>query len=149
MICASVWRESWAHLEQARKDKQGLLHESLEGVDLRCDADPFRLGQVFRNLLDNALAAGSTPVSIDIRAAAVELDGQPAVRIAVQDNGPGIAPEQRSRIFDPFYTTKAKGTGLGLAIAKRIVEAHGGQIAIGDAQEPGALFLITLPRGTS
>ena len=118
-------------------------------MDLRCVADPFRLEQVFRNILDNALAAGSPPVPIEVRAAAAELDGQPAIRIAVRDNGPGIAPEQRSKIFDPFFTTKAKGTGLGMAIAKRIVEAHGGRIAIGDGDGPGAVFLITLPRGPS
>ncbi len=120
-----------------------------DGVDLRCIGDPFRLEQVFRNILDNALAAGSPPV--DDRGPvpqAAELDGQPALRIAVRDNGPGIAPEQRCKIFDPFFTTKAKGTGLGMAIAKRIVEAHGGQIAIGDADGPGAVFIITLPRGT-
>ena len=51
-------------------------------------------------------------------------------------------------IFDPFFTTKAKGTGLGMPIAKRIIEAHGGQIALGDADGPGTVFLITIPRGT-
>ena len=65
----------------------------------------------------------------------------------MSDNGPGIGPEQRSKVFDPFFTTKAKGTGLGMAIARRIVEAHGGRIAVGDADGPGAVFLITLPRG--
>ena len=52
----------------------------------------------------------------------------------------GSPPTQRMKIFDPFFTTKSKGTGLGMAIAKRIVEAHGGQIAIGDADGPGAVF---------
>jgi len=146
---ATVWREAWAHLESARKDKQATLHEVSGGVDLRCTADPFRLDQVFRNILDNALAACSPPVAIEIGAALTELDGQPALRIAVQDNGPGIGPDQRPKIFDPFYTTKAKGTGLGLPIARRIVEAHGGQIALGDFDGPGTVFLITLPRGTS
>jgi PAS domain S-box-containing protein len=143
----AVWRESWAHLEQARLDKRALLREGPGNVDLRCDGDPFRLEQVFRNLLDNALAAGTPPVAIEIRADAAIIDGQPAVRIAVSDNGPGIDPGQRTKIFDPFFTTKSKGTGLGLAIAKRIVEAHGGQIAIAEATGPGASFLITLPRG--
>ncbi len=64
------------------------------------------------------------------------------------DDGPGIAPEQRMKVFDPFFTTKSKGTGLGLAIAKRVVEAHGGQITVGDAPGAGAAFIITLPRGT-
>ena len=61
-----------------------------------------------------------------------ELDGQPALRVLVRDNGPGLDPQQRQKVFDPFFTTKAKGTGLGMAIARRIVEAHGGQIAVGN-----------------
>jgi len=142
-----VWREAWVHLEPARNGKQATLREVSDGVDLRCAVDPFRLEQVFRNVLDNALAAGAPRVAIEVRAEAAELDGQPALQIAVRDDGPGIASEQRMKVFDPFYTTKAKGTGLGLAIAKRIVEAHGGQIALGDADGSGAVFKITLPRG--
>jgi len=144
-----VWRQAWAHLEPARKGKQAILREVIDGVDLGCTADPFRLEQVFRNILENALTAGSALVVIEVGCAAAKLDGQPALRIAVRDYGPGIEPEQRPKIFDPFFTTKAKGTGLGTAIAKRIVEAHGGRIAVGDADGPGAVFLITLPKGLS
>jgi len=146
---ATVWREAWAHLESARKGKQAVLREVYAGADLRCAADPFRLDQVFRNILDNALAACSPPIAIEIHTASVRIDGQPALQIAVRDNGPGIGPEQRPKVFDPFYTTKAKGTGLGLPIARRIIEAHGGQITLGDTDGPGTVFLITLPRGTS
>jgi two-component system sensor kinase FixL len=141
-----VWREVWAHLERVRRDKGAHLREQTEGMDLHCWADPFRLGQVFHNVLDNALAAGQAPVEIEIRAEAAELHGRPALRVAVRDNGPGLDPEQRQRIFEPFYTTKARGTGLGLAIVERIVEAHGGRITLGEAGAPGAEFLITLPR---
>ena len=73
--------------------------------------------------------------------------GQPALRIAVRDQGPGLSPEQRQRIFEPFFTTKTKGTGLGMAITRRIVEAHRGRIAVGEGGGPGAEILITLPRG--
>jgi two-component system sensor kinase FixL len=142
-----VWREAWAHLEPARAAKRAVLREDVDAADLSCMADAFRLEQVLRNVLENALAAGSTPVAVEVRAADSELDGQPATCIAVSDNGPGIAPEQRSQVFEPFFTTKAKGTGLGMAIAKRIVEAHGGRIAVGDVRGPGAVFLITIPRG--
>ena len=124
-----------------------MLREVVDDVDLRCLADPFRLEQIFRNILDNSLAACSPPAVIEIRAETAEFDGQPALRIAVRDNGPGIGPEQRPKVFDPFYTTKVKGTGLGMAIARRIVEAHGGRIGIGDGDGPGATFLITLPKG--
>jgi two-component system, LuxR family, sensor kinase FixL len=143
----AVWRESWAHLELARKEKQAQFHETLDGVDPHCIGDPFRLGQVFRNVFENDLAACAAPVKIEIRAAAGEFNGEPGLTVTVQDNGPGIATEQRMKVFDPFFTTKAKGTGLGLAISRRIIEAHGGQITIGAAQGPGAVFIITLPRG--
>jgi PAS domain S-box-containing protein len=144
-----IWREAWAHLEPAHKDRQAELRETVECVDLRCIADPFRLGQVFHNVLENAVAAGAPPILINIRVTPADLDSQPALRIAIGDNGPGIAQEQRPKVFEPFYTTKTKGTGLGMAIARRIIEAHGGQISIGEADPPGAVFLITLPRGTS
>jgi PAS domain S-box-containing protein len=142
-----VWREAWQHLEPIRREKQAILNESLDSMDLRCAVDPFRLGQVFRNIFENALAACSPPVVIDMRVTEAELAGRPALCARVHDNGPGISAEQRSRVFDPFFTTKAKGTGLGMAIARRIVEAHGGRIAIGEEDVPGAVFLLTLPKG--
>jgi signal transduction histidine kinase len=58
---------------------------------------------------------------------------------------PLAGPANRQRIFDPFITTKTKGTGLGMAIAKRIVEAHSGQIAVGTGSDRGAEILVTLP----
>ena len=69
-----------------------------------------------------------------------------AVRIEVADEGAGVPSELRDRIFDPFYTTKARGTGLGLAIARRIIEAHGGEIEVLEREGGGATFAIVLPR---
>jgi PAS domain S-box-containing protein len=144
-----VWREAWNHLESARADRRAALVEQIDGTDLSCIADPFRLEQVFRNVLDNALAAGPSPGVVEIRADEDRLQGQPAIRVAIRDDGPGIPPERRPRVFDPFFTTKARGTGLGMPIARRIVEAHGGRIGIDDDRGgPGATFLITLPRGS-
>jgi len=85
-------------------------------------------------------------VVIEARWSAAVLNGRPAWRLAMRDNGPGLTPEQRQRIFEPFYTTKVQGTGLGMAIAHRIVEAHGGQLAVGD-DGPGAEIILTLPGG--
>jgi signal transduction histidine kinase len=147
---ARVWREAWFHLESARAEKRARLVEEIDGIDLRCVADSFRLGQVFRNILDNAVAAGTRPIVVKIRAEAADLDGRPAIRLRFLDDGPGIPPDLRPRVFDPFYTTKARGTGLGLPIARRIVEAHGGRISLGDGDRDGAgaAFFITLPRGS-
>lgn len=145
-----VWRQAWENLALKRKGKEATLHEEVEGIDLTCAVDPFRLEQVFRNILDNALAACPEPVRIAVCCAEAVLDGRAAVRVAIRDNGPGLTPEQRQRIFEPFYTTKTKGTGLGMPIAKRIVEAHGGRIGVGPGAtldtDGGAEILIILPR---
>jgi PAS domain S-box-containing protein len=144
----SVWRQAWNNLAVARQGRDATLKEHQGGIDLRCTIDPFRLEQVFRNIFENALAACRDPVRIDVRCAQAKLHDRPALGIAVRDNGPGLSAEQQKRIFDPFFTTKTKGTGLGMAIAKRIVEAHQGQIAVGPTG-PGAEILLTLPRDES
>jgi PAS domain S-box-containing protein len=146
---AEVWREAWADLEPARRGRAASLVEAIPPPAALCSLDPFRLGQVFRNLFENALAAATGPLEIAIRCGPAEIDGAPAVRVTVRDNGPGLDAERRRRAFEPFFTTKTKGTGLGLAIARRVVEAHGGRIDVGDGEGPGAEFVITLPRGES
>ena len=138
-------RQAWENLALLRQTKTASLREETAGLDLHCKVDQFRLGQVFRNILENALAACPDPVEINVLCSRAKIDGQPAVRIAFRDNGPGLNPEQKQRIFDPFFTTKTKGTGLGMAIAKRIVEAHGGVINVGAGADRGAEILVTLP----
>lgn len=140
-----IWRQAWENLHLLRQGKNAVLLEATDSVDLRCSVDQFRLGQVFRNILENAFAACQEPVEIVVVCTQAKIDGQPAICVAVRDNGPGLNAEQRQRIFDPFFTTKTKGTGLGMAIAKRVIEAHGGQIAVGTGTERGAEILITLP----
>jgi signal transduction histidine kinase len=142
---AEVWRDAWAQLAPGRGSRDVLLCEDTEGVDLEITGDGFRLRQVFANIFDNALAACADPVRITVRCEETSLAGRPAVRVAVSDNGPGLNDEQRQKIFEPFYTTKAQGTGLGMAIAKRIVEAHGGELAVGQRNAPGAEIHVTLP----
>jgi PAS domain S-box-containing protein len=143
---SGIWRQAWENLAVSRQGRDTSLREETGGLDLHCAVDQFRLEQVFRNILENSLAAGSDPVRIEVRCSKALIDKQPAVRVAVRDNGPGLNAEQRRRIFDPFFTTKTKGTGLGMAIAKRIVEAHGGRIAAGPGSGGGAEILVILPR---
>jgi C4-dicarboxylate-specific signal transduction histidine kinase len=143
---SEVWREAWELLTAQRKGRQTTLRERSDLVDLRCFIDRFRLVQVFRNLLENALAACKDPVEIEIDCVAARIAGHSAVRVAVRDNGPGLNAEQRQRIFEPFFTTKTQGTGLGMAIALRIVEAHGGTLAVGEHRATGAEILLTLPK---
>jgi PAS domain S-box-containing protein len=143
---AESWRDAWSQLEASRGQLSARLVERVGEVDLVGEIDPFRLGQVFRNLFENALAAGRPPVEIVIEAAEASLRGAPALRVTLSDNGPGLDPATRERLFEPFFTTKTKGTGLGLPIARRIVEAHGGTLDALDRPPPGAAFVLTLPR---
>ena len=143
---AGVWRQAWENLAVIRRGRQAVLKDETGGLHPRCPVDSFRLEQVFRNILDNALAACTDPVQVIVRCAETSLEGRQAFSISVSDNGPGLTAEQKQRIFDPFFTTKTKGTGLGMAIARRIIEAHGGAIAAGTANTGGAEIVITLPR---
>jgi two-component system sensor kinase FixL len=143
---AKMWRAVWEQLSPQRSGRQVQLCEQIGAIDLDCQADLFSLERVFRNILENSLAACKDPVMIEIACSDAALNGRSALLIAIRDNGPGLSAEQKRKIFEPFYTTKSQGTGLGMAIAKRIVEAHGGRIAIGDDTHPGAEIIITLPR---
>ena len=141
----NTWREAWNLLETVHRDRDAALDEDAEIVDVKVSADRFRLVQLFRNLLENSLAACSDPVRISIRCREVTHNDRPALEISVCDNGPGLSPDARQSVFEPFFTTKTKGTGLGMAIARQIVDAHGGRIKLG-AAACGAEFVITLPR---
>lgn len=116
------------------------------GLPLRASIDERRIEQVFRNLLENSVAACPDRVEIHIACAIAETRGEPVIELHYRDNGPGLSADCRRHIFEPFYTTKTKGTGLGMAITRRIVEAHGGTIEVIVSQDDsGAEFLISLP----
>jgi signal transduction histidine kinase len=140
---ADILLDAWNSLHYLHKGRTVRLNKSSDGV--YWVVDRLRLEQVFRNILENALAACFDPVEITWRLSAARLAGRPAIRITLRDNGPGLSTEQRRKIFDPFYTTKSNGTGLGLAICKRIIEAHGGEIAVESVPGQGAEFILTLP----
>ncbi len=108
--------------------------------------DPDLLTQVLLGLLVNAAQATSEDGRVEVRLAAEAGD----VTAEVADDGPGIAPEIRDHLFEPFHTTKPGGTGLGLAMAARVVQAHGGRIEVPEgrgagAGGAGACFRIRLP----
>jgi len=110
------------------------------------DGDDVLLRQAVSNLVRNAVeacAAAGRPPRI-VLAGRVDRD-QRLARLAVIDNGPGIDPAARDRIFRPFFTTKRDGTGLGLALVQKIVVTHNGKIAAGSTREGGASFEIALP----
>lgn len=143
---AQVWRDTWAHLELARQQKPLHIRERRICSDATCQGDPHALEQLFRNILENAIVACAEPGEIVVTFRDARLEQQPAIQTSIRDNGPGIPADVLPKVFDPFFTTKVKGTGLGMAIARRIVEAHGGQIAVGDNVGEGAEIVFTLPR---
>ncbi len=146
---AQVWRSTWTHLKHLHEPKRLQFREDSSVKSHICHADPFALGQVFRNILENAVAASPDDAEITLFCRDERLEGRPFVEVAIRDCGPGIPPATRARVFEPFFTTKTKGTGLGMAIAKRIVEEHGGHIVIGETSQSGAEVFITLPRESS
>jgi two-component system sensor kinase FixL len=110
------------------------------------EADPIQLQQVLINLVINAFdAMRSTPLGRRKVVIATERNADGAIRMSVRDYGVGISEEARERLFDHFFTTKAKGLGMGLGIVRSIVESHGGTVATENVDGEGARFCFTLP----
>jgi nitrogen fixation/metabolism regulation signal transduction histidine kinase len=118
-----------------------LLPTLQTGVVARADRD--QLTQVLVNLVKNAEEAMKDKGGqVRVRVKGTETDAI----VEVEDTGPGIPPEHRARIFEPYFTTKEGGTGLGLAIAARILQEHGGKLEVGGEPGQGARFSVVLPR---
>jgi PAS domain S-box-containing protein len=103
--------------------------------------DGHQMRQAFLNVAANAAQAMIRGGTLTVRA---RREG-PWVRVDLEDEGPGIPPEVRRRVFQPFFTTKPSGTGLGLAVVKRIVEAHRGEVAFENLPGKGTRFTVRLP----
>ena len=101
--------------------------------------DPLR--RAFANLLRNACEAMKGQGAIDVT---VTGDGR-GIAVTIADHGPGIPPDLRQRVFEPYFTTKADGTGLGLALVRQTLEAHRGTIALATTPGGGATFAIVFP----
>ncbi len=145
----NILHDTWTTLALKREGRTIRFRESDCTIDLQSDVDPFAMRQVFRNILENSLAACRDPVEIEVSYSEATLNDHPALCISIRDNGPGLDEEQRSRIFDEFYTTKPHGTGLGMAIVKRLVSGHGGRVELGEPSSHGTEVRVTLPRRTS
>jgi signal transduction histidine kinase len=120
----------------------------VEPADLVARVDRNRLHQVLVNLLDNAARHGPPGSTVTVVARS---EGERMV-VEISDEGPGIAPEERDRVFHRFTRGERAvggGTGLGLAIARWAVDLHGGRIAVADADPPGCRIRITLPGAVS
>jgi len=132
-------------LQQRAIERRGVAAAIELAPPLLVMGDSVQLQQVLVNLVTNALEAMSgiadRPLRLSIRSAAT--DGTAVV--SVEDTGRGLEPEQLSRIFDSFYTTKPEGIGVGLSISRSIVEAHGGSLWADPQVEQGARIGFALP----
>lgn len=140
--------EKAASAQMLRAQQREIKLEVIPGSNLpEINADPDRMAQVFGNLLDNAIRY--TPKGGRIVLAAEKMEK--GVRLSVQDNGPGVAPEEMPLLFHRFYRADKSrqreegGSGLGLAIAKSIVERHGGKITAASRPGEGMKFIVELP----
>jgi two-component system, NtrC family, nitrogen regulation sensor histidine kinase NtrY len=141
---ASLYTGLFKHIVLETKFEPGLPM-------VRVDAEQLR--RVIINLIDNAVealggaAAGprgdGSPPRIELATQRDAVNG--VVRITVSDNGPGISPADREKLFLPYYSTKRRGSGLGLAIVRRIIAEHGGAIDVADNIPSGTIFTIELP----
>jgi signal transduction histidine kinase len=130
------------------------LKSAPSGIRLLVDAEPDppearvdrRLIQrTLVNLIENALHALNGNGRIEVKVSKITRDGAPFVAVTVRDDGIGIEPGVRARVFEPYFSTRAAGTGLGLAIARKVVEDHGGTITLESAPGKGTEVTIQLP----
>ena len=119
------------------------LELDLTDGPLEAQIDGSKIRQVLLNLIQNAAEAMEDGGTVTVRASDFPEGG--GIVLAVQDDGPGIAPDQLKRVFEPFFSTKFSGTGLGLAIARSLVEQHGGTLQVDSEVGRGTNFYLILP----
>jgi signal transduction histidine kinase len=140
--------EDTLDLMAPRLDESGItLATDLAAPADLVDGDAEQLKGVFMNLLVNAADAQASGGSIHVWS---EIAGNAHIRLHVADDGPGIPPESRELIFQPFFTTKANGSGIGLALAHQTMEAHGGRVYLEKRSEleRGTEFVVEMPLET-
>jgi two-component system nitrogen regulation sensor histidine kinase NtrY len=106
-------------------------------------ADREQLTQVLINLITNGVHAAHSSGQARLRLTLEQTSAETV--LSVEDSGPGVPPDQRARIFEPYVTSKAEGTGLGLAIVRKIVGDHAGTVGVEDGALGGARFVVRLP----
>ena len=127
--------------------RRGIVLDAALAEEAWVRGDDGQLHQVVLNLVTNALQAVEDEGRIEVRLGVHQAEGESGrVVLDVQDDGPGVAPDARTRIFEPFYTSREDGTGLGLFVSYGIVERHGGRLEVDDADDlGGARFRFVLP----
>jgi signal transduction histidine kinase len=121
------------------------LHVEAPSAGLVIQGDVDKLTQIFLNVLLNAVQFSPESGHVEVRCQEQALPHGRFAMVSIMDEGPGIAAEDRERIFDPFFSTREHGTGLGLAIASRLMDEHEGYIEVANPPGKGAAFLLRFP----
>jgi signal transduction histidine kinase len=133
----------------ALADARDISVENKVARDLEIDADPDQLFRVLFNLMKNAREALDLVKDESLREGrhlVLEADRRDGITVLnISDNGPGISPHLRERLFQPFASARRGGTGLGLAIARELVRAHGGDLILADTSPAGTRFRLSIP----
>jgi signal transduction histidine kinase len=140
---SAIIRDLVESLRPAAEEQETTLAYNSNAASLQIFVDPVQLTIALRALLQNALESLGSGGRVEVSTAAV--DGK--AHISVSDDGPGILPEQRVHIFEPFYSARQAGRGIGMGLSKcwRIVAEHGGRIEVESGHGCGAAFTICLP----
>lgn len=134
-------------------DEAGIVLETNLAEDMYpVVIDKNQITHVVLNLLKNARESiealrEKTQEDFEGRIIVATVEDDEGISLVIQDNGAGIHPGDEEKVFEFFYTTKSKGTGLGLALVQRTIEEHRGTIRVEHMADPGARFVVTLPRG--
>jgi PAS domain S-box-containing protein len=147
---SAIVRESITYVRQMITTKELSLLEDHPDTQRLVKGDRLKLVESFTNILRNACEAAPRGASLTVRIRPILLStlaefDHDTIMIEFQNEGSYISPENREKLFTPFFTTKKDGTGLGLAISKQIIEAHGGAIQVESEQEIGTVFRVMLP----
>jgi signal transduction histidine kinase len=143
-VNALVERVAALHRSQMREAPQEITLElDLDPLQPKASLDPELMHRVISNLLLNALDAMPNGGMLKL----ATRSNAESIEIVVSDTGVGLTPEERERLFTPYYTSKHHGTGLGLAIVQSVVSDHHGSVSVNSEPERGTTFTIRIPRG--
>jgi nitrogen fixation/metabolism regulation signal transduction histidine kinase len=140
-------------LNEVVRDALAIFKDRLEGIAIQTsfapglppvNLDREQFQRVVVNLVDNAAEAMQESLVKNLYVA-TQLGAGESVELVVADSGSGVSPEDKEKLFLPYFSTKNRGTGLGLAIVSHIVTEHGGQIRVEDHKPAGARFTVEIP----
>jgi signal transduction histidine kinase len=147
---AALLRTTLAMVAVSARENDASVQLEVEGRPKLVTVNRLQMQQALLNLFQNAVQALShAHPSNRVLLVRCAPSGEAGVTIRVEDNGPGISPAERERIFDTFFTTRDEGTGLGLPIARAVIEAHGGRLSVEPRLPTGTAFVIQLPFGAA